>query len=56
MQDPTWSPTFGTVDMMDPLDTTRTVKRFTIADMLNFIETEEAKTAPAAPSFVNPLG
>lgn len=56
LQDPTWSPTFGTVDMMDPLDTTRTVKRFTIADMLNFIETEEAKTAPAAPSFINPLG
>jgi hypothetical protein len=56
MQHPKWSPTFGTVDMQDMLDPTRTVKRFTMADMLNFVEVEEAKTAGSAPSFINPLG
>jgi hypothetical protein len=53
VQDPKWSPTFGTVDMPDPRDITRTVKRFTMEDMLAFVE---ASRPPAGPSFINPLG
>jgi hypothetical protein len=56
VQQPNWVPTFGTVTMADIRDPSRQVKRFTMGDMLSFVEAEEAKTAPTAPSFVNPLG
>jgi hypothetical protein len=53
VQEPKWSPTFGTVDMPDPRDMTRMVKRFTMEDMLGFVEASRPKTGP---SFINPLG